>query len=77
MWYWRRMEKVKWPEKITNEVLKYIDEKSMLLNNILRRKVNWIHNILRRNYPLRDSSEGQMTQVKGVGRRRTQLLDDL
>ena len=36
--------------------------------------LNWI---LRRNCLLHDVIEGQMTEVKGVGRRRTQLLDDL
>ena len=72
------MEKIKWSEKVTNEqVLDRIREKRTLLNNILRRKVNWIGHILRRNCLLLDVIEGQMTEVKGVGRRRTQLLDDL
>ena len=47
-----------------------------LLNNILRRKVNWIGHILRRNCLLHYAIEGQMTEMKGLGRR-TQLLDDL
>ena len=34
-------------------------------------------NILRRNCPLHDVIEGRMTEVRGVARRRTQLLDDL
>ena len=39
MWCWRRMEKIKWSEKVTNEqVLDRIGEKRTLLNNILRRK---------------------------------------
>ena len=40
---WRRMEKIKWSEKVTNgQVLEGIGEKT-LLNNILRRKssINW------------------------------------
>ena len=46
MWYWRRIEKVKLPEKgIYGEVLKRIGEKKTLLNNILRRKTNWICHI--------------------------------
>ena len=45
--------------------------------NILCRKANWIGHILRRNCLLHDAIEGQMTEVKGVGRTRTQLLDDL
>ena len=36
MWCWRRMEKIKWSEKVTNEqVLDRIGEKRTLLNNIL------------------------------------------
>ena len=54
----------------------YLEIQPTLLNNILRRKANWIGHILRRNCPLHDAIEGEMTEVKGVGRR-TQLLDDL
>ena len=72
------MEKIKWSEKVTNgEALEHIGEKRTLLNNILCRKANWISHILRRNCLLHDAIEGQMTEVKGVGRRRTQLLDYL
>ena len=59
------------------EVLERIGEKRTLLNNILRRKPNWISHILKRNCPLHDVIEGHLTDVIGVGRRRTQLLDDL
>ena len=77
MWCWRRMEKIKWSEKVNNQkVLDRIGEKRTLLNNILHRKVNWIGHILRRNCLLHDAIEGQMTEVKGV-ERRIQLLDDL
>ena len=68
---------MKGAEKVTNEqVLDRIGEKRTLLNNILRRKDNWIGHILRRNCLLLDAIEGQMTEVKGVERRKTQLLDD-
>ena len=44
------MEKIKWPEKVTNEqVPEHIGEKRTLLNNILRIKANWTGHILRRN----------------------------
>ena len=44
------MEKKKWPEKVTNEeVLGRIGKKMSLLINILRRKANWIGDIIRRN----------------------------
>jgi hypothetical protein len=48
-----------------------------LLNNILRRKVNWIGHILIRNPLLYDVIEGEMTAAKGIERRRTQLFHDL
>ena len=46
MWCWRRM-KTKWSEKVTNEILERIGEKRTFLNNILRRKANWIGHIIR------------------------------
>jgi hypothetical protein len=70
-------EEIKWSEKVTTgEVLEQIGEKMTLLNNILRRNANWIGHILRRSCLLHDAIEGQMTEVKGVGRR-TQLFDYL
>ena len=40
MWYWRRMEKVKWTEKVTNEqVHERIGEKMRLVNNILEKPI--------------------------------------
>jgi hypothetical protein len=69
------MEKIKWSEKITDEIfLEHIGEKSTFLNNILYRKVQ---HILRRNCLFHDVIKGYRTEVKGVGRRITQLLDDL
>ena len=68
----------KWSEKVTNQkVIGRVGEKRTLLNNILRRKANWIVHIPRGNCVPRDAIEGQMTVVNGVGRKRTQVLDDL
>ena len=53
------MGKIKWSEKVTNEeVLERIGEKRQLLNNILRRKNNWISQILRRNCFVHEDIEG-------------------
>ena len=50
MWRWRRMEKIQWSKKVTNEqILERIREERILLNNILRRKAIWIGPILRIN----------------------------
>ena len=62
----------------TEQVLERIGEKRTLLNNILcKKKDNRIGHILKINCFLHDAIEGQMTEVKGVGRRRKQLLNDL
>ena len=58
--------------KVANDlVLVHIGEKRILLNKILRRKVNWIGDILRGNCLLHDAIEGQMTEGKGVGKKNT------
>ena len=65
MWRLRRIRKIKWPEKITNEeVIECIREKRKFQTNIHRRKVNWIGHILRRNCLLHDSNEKQATKMK-------------
>ena len=70
MWCWRRTEKIKWSEKVTSEqVLDLKGEKRTFINNIQGTKANWIVHILRRNCLLLDDIEGQMMEVKGVGRR--------
>ena len=58
------MEKIKWSEKVDNKVLECKGEKRTLLNNIQRRKANWIGHILRINFLLHDTIEGQMTRER-------------
>jgi hypothetical protein len=44
---WRRMDKLKHSNKVTNkEVFELIGKKRTLLNNILGRKTNWTVHIL-------------------------------
>ena len=48
MWIWRRVEKVSWVERKTNEdVLTVVDEKRELLNRITTTKKRWIGHIVR------------------------------
>jgi hypothetical protein len=78
IWCWRRVEKIKRPEKVTNEqVLDRIGDKRRLINNIPYRKANWIGHFLSRNCLVHDAIQGELTEVKGEGRRKIQLLDDL
>ena len=48
IWCWRRMEKIKLSQKVTNYVLECIGEKRKLLNYILHRKTNWNGYILKK-----------------------------
>ena len=75
MWCCRKLEKIKCSEKVSKEqVLERIGEKRTLRNNVLLRKS--IGSVVFRE-EITSFIEAQMTEVKGVGRRRTQLLDDL
>jgi hypothetical protein len=76
---WKRMEKIKWPEKVTNEqVLEHIGEKRTLLNNILRRKTNLIYHVLRRNYLLHDlRNRRRYWEPKGEAEDRKNVNDSL
>ena len=57
-------------DSYNEEVFERIGEKRTLLNNILRRKANWIGPYSEKNYAI----EGQMTEMKGVGRRTRSLI---
>ena len=61
---WRRMEMIKWSQKVSNEVLKPIREKRTLINTILRRKANCVGHILRRYCLIHDATEGKMTRER-------------
>jgi hypothetical protein len=69
MWCWRRMEKVKWTDRVRNEeVLHRVKEDRNILHTVKRRKGNCIGHILRRNCLLKHVTkrkiEGRI-EVKG------------
>ena len=46
MWIWRRMEKISWLDKVTNEeVLKRVNEDRQILNSLWQRKHRWIGHV--------------------------------
>jgi len=82
MWCWRRMEKISSTDRVRNEeVLLTVKEQRNILQEIRKRKANWIGQILRRNCLLQRVIEGKIKggiEVTGRrGRRRRELLDDL
>jgi len=82
MWCWRRLEKISWTDHVRNEeVLLRVNEQRNILQEIRKRKTNWIGHILRRNCLLKQVIEGNIkgeTEVtRKRRRRRRKLLDDL
>ena len=77
MWIWRRMERVKWTDKIKYAVvLERVGEGRIMLELIKKRKRNWLNHWLRRNCLLKDALEGMVNGKKVRGRRRYQMTDN-
>ena len=64
MCVWRRMERVKWTDKIKNSVvLERVGEGRIMLELIRKRKRNWLGHWLRRNCLLKDALEHGCAKV--------------
>ena len=82
MWCWKRIEKVSWTDHVRNEeVLLRVNEHRNILQEIRKRKANWIGHILRRirllKHVIEGKIKGEMEVTRRRGRRRKKLLDDL
>jgi len=78
MWLWRRMEKISWTQKQTNEaVLAIVGEKRHLVDIIVQRKKNWVGHVLRGDGLLREVMEGKMEGKRPRGRPRMGMLQEL
>ena len=76
------MEKISWTDHVRNEeVLLRVKEQRNILQEIRKRKANWIGHILRRNCLLQRVIEGEIKGVIEVtgrrGRRSRKLLSEL
>ena len=70
------MEKVSWRDKKTNEqVLHDVDEKRSLLEEVLKRKKNWIGHVVRREGLLKQVMEGRMEGKRPRGRPRIGMIE--
>ena len=76
MWIWRRMERVRWMDRRTNEdILQMVDEKRSMIGIIRSRQRKWLGHIMRGDSLLRIIIEGRMEGKKTRGRPRMMLLD--
>jgi hypothetical protein len=61
MWYWGRMEKIIWTDRVRNEeVLRGIKEEKNILHTIKIRKANLVGHVLCRNCFPKHVIEGKM-----------------
>ncbi|KAJ4427378.1 hypothetical protein ANN_24999, partial [Periplaneta americana] len=65
MWIWRRMERVKWTDRMRNEaMLERVGEERMMMKLLIKRKRNWLGHWLRRNWILKDALERMMNGIR-------------
>jgi hypothetical protein len=61
MWFWRRVEKINWTDRVRNEkVLLRVKEQRDILHEIRKLNANWIGHILHRICLLREVIEGKI-----------------
>lgn len=78
MWIWRRMERVSWQDKKSNEqVLHDVGEERSMVQTVVKRKKNWIGHVLRGEGMMKDVIEGRVEGKRAVGRRRQSMLHEL
>ena len=71
MWMWKKLIKVKWSDRKTNEeVLSMVNEQRSLVGKIVNRKKNWVGHVLRGDGLLREVMEGrtERKRTRGGGR---------
>lgn len=72
------MVKIKLVDKLTNkQMLGRVGEERTLLSMIMNSEENWIGLILQTKCLLHDVVEGKIERLKGLGRRRMLMIDDL
>src|SRR6266576_1795586 len=78
MWVWRRMEKIKWVDKVTNAiVLQRVEEDRSLLRVIRERKRRWLGHIMRGENLLKSVIENMVDGRNKRGRKRIKMTDDI
>ena len=74
-WCWRRILKIKWTDRITNEeVFQRVKEERLLLKMLNNRRYSWIGHIIRNNEFVVNIMERAISGKKAMGRPRLQYL---
>jgi predicted DNA-binding ribbon-helix-helix protein len=59
MWFWRRMEKISWTDRVKNKELLHRVKDRIMLHTIERKKAKWIGHFLRSKCLLKHVIEGK------------------
>ena len=78
MWVFRRIERIKWTDKITNEeVCRRLNVEKTLLTDIKTRKLNYFGHVKRHNTIKKDILEAKLEGKRAQGRQRRRWEDDV
>jgi len=78
MWIWRKMEKIHWLDKISDDkVLQRVNVTKTMLDTLAKRKHTWLGHVLRHESLLHEIIKGRMRGKATRGRKRMQLLSNL
>src|SRR6476619_2646248 len=78
MWVWRRMGKISWMDKRTNEqVVSSMNEKRSLIKTIWDRKKNWIGHVVKGDGRMKLVLEERMEGKSQRGRQGVGMIDDV
>ena len=78
MWFLRRMLRIQWVEKLSNEKdLERVRTKRGYLNNIMGRQLRFIGHVLREGGIEKRVAEGEITGKKARGRQRQKMLGNM
>jgi len=56
MWFWKRMEKISWTDRVRNEVIQRVKVERNIVHKVKRKKANWIGHILHRNCLIKEAA---------------------
>ena len=78
MWLWRRMMKIPWTARLTNEeVLNLVGEDRQLLRTVRKRQFDFFGHVMRRNGMEKLTVTGMIGGRRGRGRPRVKYVDSL
>ena len=78
MWYWRRMMRIPWKARLTNEeVLQMVGEGRQMMTAIRKRQLGYVGHMIRENGVEKNCLLGMVEGTRSVGRQRMKYLDSL